>query len=270
LTGYVVGEQAATLYEISPVVGFYLSEQHALLRTHQTAFSSKGRFNMLVKTQKEKFPVTLKEEFGNFTQMWIVYEEVSKEEMVQLSNLRGSVKRQKADLVEDKLKLSLTMRRLQKSKERLETTMQALISANTPPRIGSSTITLPTPDPLQRIEENRKCTLSGKLAKQLFYGPPNYGQDPLNDAKEYSFILRLSSPILFLDHDFGSGGWDTVKFIDVLPVNDKISLSEFDDSEIDISCTLVHSQNGHHHAPAITWQVFDVEKKQLRNPVAKQ
>jgi len=37
--------------------------------------------------------------------------------------------------------------------------------------------------------------ITGRITKKLHFGPPNYGEDPKNDAKEIAFILHLDQPI---------------------------------------------------------------------------
>ncbi|HVA98045.1 MAG TPA: DUF4431 domain-containing protein [Bacteroidia bacterium] len=111
-----------------------------------------------------------------------------------------------------------------------------------------------------KIYANQKCTLVGNLQLQLFYGAPNFGEDTLTDEKEYSYILNLENPILFLDSELGSGEWETVTKIQV--ITNRMNLANFINKKVIITCTLVAAHTGHHHAPAITWELFDINLSQ--------
>jgi len=111
-----------------------------------------------------------------------------------------------------------------------------------------------------KIYANQKCTLVGNLQLQLFYGAPNFGEDTLTDEKEYSYILNLQKPILFLDSELGSGEWEPVTKIHV--ITNSMDLANFINKKVIITCTLVAAHTGHHHAPAITWELFDVKLAQ--------
>jgi hypothetical protein len=110
-----------------------------------------------------------------------------------------------------------------------------------------------------KIESSQKCKIVGLLQRELFYGPPGFGEDTLNDKKEYSFILKLQKPISFKDSEFGSGAWEPISKIHVLELNDNIDLSNYVNKNVTITCTLTKAHTGHHHAPAITWDLYDVK-----------
>lgn len=110
-----------------------------------------------------------------------------------------------------------------------------------------------------KIEANQKCIIKGTLKKELFYGPPNFGEDTLIDKKNYSFILVLEKPILLLDSELGSGKWETVTKIHVFDSNDSIDLSFFINEKVKITCSLAASHTAYHNAPAITWDLFDIK-----------
>ena len=37
--------------------------------------------------------------------------------------------------------------------------------------------------------------LIGRIIYKMFYGPPNYGEDPKNDKKEYFYLIELDHPV---------------------------------------------------------------------------
>ena len=110
-----------------------------------------------------------------------------------------------------------------------------------------------------KIEANQKCILRGTLIQELFYGPPNFGEDTLTDKKVYSFILVLAKPILFLDSELGSGKWETINKIHVFDSNDSIDLLPFINKKVIITCSLAAAHTAYHNAPAITWDLFDIK-----------
>lgn len=45
------------------------------------------------------------------------------------------------------------------------------------------------------MHSNETTTLRGVLEKRVYFGPPNYGETPEEDAKETALILKLDAPI---------------------------------------------------------------------------
>ena len=76
LQGYIVAEVDLGLYEIT-----YLGSR-AYLMTTETRFESQGRFNLWV-SELIEVPVTLRQEFGGFTQQWKVYREAPRHELIK-------------------------------------------------------------------------------------------------------------------------------------------------------------------------------------------
>ena len=37
--------------------------------------------------------------------------------------------------------------------------------------------------------------LTGRIERHMYYGPPNFGEDPAHDEKEVGFYLGLAAPI---------------------------------------------------------------------------
>lgn len=80
LYAYMVAQLNKNAYEIAlpswTSYGAIPSANHAILVTSETNFTSKGWFNLRV-IQFDEIPVQLKEELGNFTQDWKIYDEAT-------------------------------------------------------------------------------------------------------------------------------------------------------------------------------------------------
>jgi hypothetical protein len=119
------------------------------------------------------------------------------------------------------------------------------------------------PKPAKRItgnyiEAHQMCKITGMLKEELYYGSPNFGEDTLTDEKEYCYILHLQKPIFFMDSELGSGEWEAVYKIQILKDN-VTNISDFINKKVTITCSLSTGITGHHHAPAITWVLFDIK-----------
>lgn len=58
--------------------------------------------------------------------------------------------------------------------------------------IGTLLILLITLTVKYTLNQTNTVTLSGTLVTQMYYGPPNYGENPDTDVKEYPYILILN------------------------------------------------------------------------------
>ncbi len=111
----------------------------------------------------------------------------------------------------------------------------------------------------QKVNANEKVTLTGILTNKLFYGAPNFGENPETDAKEPSYILKLDKSILLKDKDFNGNDWIKITEIHVFDANRKIDLKPYNTKKVSIECTLAAAHTGHHHAPAITWNLYSIK-----------
>ena len=48
---------------------------------------------------------------------------------------------------------------------------------------------------IEHYFEPNVSIIEGTLITRMYYGPPNYGENPDTDAKQYPFILQLDDPI---------------------------------------------------------------------------
>ncbi|HCL6099976.1 TPA: DUF4431 domain-containing protein [Enterobacter cloacae] len=60
------------------------------------------------------------------------------------------------------------------------------------------------------LKEGDKVVLSGVMKEELFYGPPNWGEDRQHDEKLLYWILHLNSPLkCVIDANTERDGWDS-------------------------------------------------------------
>ncbi len=84
LQGYIVGQAAIGLYEIS-----YFGSR-AYLQTTESRFKGRGQFTLWAYELME-IPVTLRQEFGGFTQQWKVYRESTSYEIEKMREAMNSL-----------------------------------------------------------------------------------------------------------------------------------------------------------------------------------
>ncbi|QCR36847.1 hypothetical protein C1N62_12480 [Nissabacter sp. SGAir0207] len=60
------------------------------------------------------------------------------------------------------------------------------------------------------LKEGDKVVLSGVMKEELFYGPPNWGEDRKHDEKLLYWVLHLSSPLkCVIDANTEQEGWNS-------------------------------------------------------------
>jgi len=93
--------------------------------------------------------------------------------------------------------------------------------------------------------------IEGTLITRMYYGPPNYGEDPETDAKQYPFILQLDEPIdvISLEGDIHNSDRLQVTEIQVVPNNEEETknLKKYINKRIIIQGTLFEAIFGSHH-----------------------
>lgn len=112
--------------------------------------------------------------------------------------------------------------------------------------------------------QNRQCYNSdstyffeGTLKYELFYGPPNFGEDPMHDKKEMSYILFLKENSCLNDTFFGNV--DTFTTIHVIDIHGNLKLKKYFNKQVIVKATILPGHTGHHHAPVITGNLYDVQ-----------
>ncbi len=273
LTGYMVADlHQGGLYEIATIFDGIVSPKHAYLQTKQTVFQSQGMFSLSVRKLKHSSLATLKPEFGGFMQTWNVYEEVTDDEIKRETARAESrtktvalLKKRRITVNAKKESINKLIKRLgpgiETSRERIRAILNNII-LDLPDDFKAKLLqdTGTIAPGLVRISANQYCTLRGRLIRKLFYGPPNFGKDTLTDAKVYDVILQLFDPILFRDEYLQSAQWDTVRSVDVMDIHNQFKMSHFLNARVRVRCTLEATITGHYHTPALTGNLFSIEK----------
>jgi hypothetical protein len=96
--------------------------------------------------------------------------------------------------------------------------------------------------------------ISGTLKAEMYYGPPNYGDSPETDSKEYSYILYPDHAINVIQKsnkkdDFNFTTNNVVKF-QLAPISD-ISLHSLVGKKIKVTGTFFCKLTGHHHTDVL-------------------
>jgi len=96
-------------------------------------------------------------------------------------------------------------------------------------------------------------TLTGTLRVELYYGPPNFGETPETDAKEYSYILYPEKVINVIQTSessyFNVTTKDITKF--QLAPMEQVSLKPFVDKRITVTGQFYGSHTGYHHTDVL-------------------
>lgn len=101
-------------------------------------------------------------------------------------------------------------------------------------------------------------TVSGKLTRETYPGPPNYEDISKGDAEETGFYLSLPKPICTAGDSSGSeesfASYPQENITTIQLVIDKSgyeALRPYLGKEISLQGTLFAAHTGHHHAPVL-------------------
>ena len=97
--------------------------------------------------------------------------------------------------------------------------------------------------------------IEGTLITRMYYGPPNYGENPDTDAKQYPFILQLDDPIdvIAQEGDVHNSSIFEVTEIQVVPMNKEQTelVEQYINKRITIQGTLFGAIFGGHHTDVL-------------------
>lgn len=95
--------------------------------------------------------------------------------------------------------------------------------------------------------------LKGTLRVKLYYGPPNYGENPKTDAKEEMLILTLSKPVSVRGNPDPEAKFDrqSVKNIRKIQLVLTMPDKKFIGKTVLVKGTLFHAFTGHHHTDVL-------------------
>ncbi|MGI6528078.1 MAG: hypothetical protein ACOX25_12070 [Caldicoprobacterales bacterium] len=106
---YIISETSYGAYEVAMpeynYYGKYPSNQRAILYTTDTRFSYKG-WAWVDVAYKGKKEIRLNEEYGGFTQLWDVYEEVTEYDLELLDTVESEMKFRKEEIQKESKKLN--------------------------------------------------------------------------------------------------------------------------------------------------------------------
>lgn len=103
--------------------------------------------------------------------------------------------------------------------------------------------------------------LKGTLRTRLYYGPPNYGENPKTDTKEALPILILSKPVNVRGNPDPKAGFDRESAKDIRKIQLVLTLphKELIGKTVLVKGTLFHAFTGHHHTDVLM-DVSDIKK----------
>jgi hypothetical protein len=93
----------------------------------------------------------------------------------------------------------------------------------------------------QGIQEN--SVFYGKIYLKEYFGPPNYGEDIINDAIEKHYILSLYEPIAI----YTNGIYKAIIEIQIINLNDDIKINIFHNLNCYVYGKPFTAQTGHHY-----------------------
>lgn len=97
--------------------------------------------------------------------------------------------------------------------------------------------------------------IEGTLITRMYYGPPNYGENPDTDAKQYPFILQLDDPIdvIAQEGDIHNSSIFEVTEIQVVPMSKEQTelVEQYINKRIMIQGTLFGAIFGGHHTDVL-------------------
>lgn len=95
--------------------------------------------------------------------------------------------------------------------------------------------------------------LKGKLITKMFYGPPNYGENPDTDSKEEFAILVLRKPVNVHGIPDSYSGYERMSVNHVREMQLVLRKQHKDliGKEVTVKGTIFHANTGHHHTAVL-------------------
>ena len=95
--------------------------------------------------------------------------------------------------------------------------------------------------------------LKGKLTIRVYYGPPNYGENPDTDTKEALPVLILSKPVNVRGNPDPKAGFNRKSVEGVREIELVLTMphKEFIGKRVLVKGTLFHAFTGHHHTDVL-------------------
>ena len=98
-----------------------------------------------------------------------------------------------------------------------------------------------------------RVSITGTLARHMFYGAPGFGEDPQHDHKETGFYLELATPICTLaGGDYYDKPLDGIRRVQlVLDADGYARLRPLLGRRVALRGTLFGAITAHHHTPVL-------------------
>jgi hypothetical protein len=95
--------------------------------------------------------------------------------------------------------------------------------------------------------------LRGKLIRKLYYGPPNYGENPRTDSRELLPFLQLSKPVNVRGSSYPAGPEEqsSVANVWLMELVMTIPHESMIGKNVIVTGTLFHGFTGHHHTDVL-------------------
>ena len=93
--------------------------------------------------------------------------------------------------------------------------------------------------------------LRGILQIRVFFGPPNYGDNPNTDSRETQAVLFLTKAICTVKDEGSDDTNEANQFELTLVPNQKVRLSGLAGRSVIVSGKLFGAHTGHHHTPLL-------------------
>lgn len=101
---------------------------------------------------------------------------------------------------------------------------------------------------------NEISELKGELIIRSFFGPPNYGEDPINDSREDAYILKLKYPINVISENknYEEGDFEITELnLEEIHIAPSSTIRQFIGKHVVVKGTFFHAHTGHHHTPVL-------------------
>lgn len=135
------------------------------------------------------------------------------------------------------------------------------IPPKSPPKVTSiadnEAVTQPAPQTKLDKEwlsyEPAVVELRGKLITKWYYGPPNYGEDPITDSRELLPILVLDHPVNVRGNPDPEAGPNKVSVENVRDMELVLTIPHKNmiGKKVIVKGTLFHGFTGHHHTDVL-------------------
>lgn len=102
------------------------------------------------------------------------------------------------------------------------------------------------------LKEGDNITVSGELRRELFYGPPNWGEDREHDEKFHEWIVQLDKPLSCVEEiDTSWENWNWRVQLIMKDKNDYKTKRDFIGKKVIINGNIFLAQNGYHTTPVL-------------------